>query len=474
MASLKTNVIWNVVRVGANMLFPIFTLPYINRVLGAYNIGLYNYINSIVSYFILFASLGFPLYGTREVTKLRDYKEQLENKVNSIFSANLLSAFLFLIGFLIFARIGFDEHFSLCLILGSSVILSSISFEWFFQGIEEFRYITIRSLIFKAISVLCLFIFVKDRTDILIYAIINIFAVFGSNIVNCWKLNHYLSLKFKLINWRENLKGASLLFVGSIIASLYTHINAVMLGTLGSVVAVAYYTTGDKFIQMCLQIMNAFSTAIIPRISYLNNNTNRNYVHILQKKILNIIFLFTIPMCIGLHVSADEIIMIFAGREFYPATNVLKWLSIIVVLIPVSIFFAFQVLYPIGKEKYSNYSTIAAASSNIIINSIFIPILSYKAVIISILISEGIVVIMHYYYSRKYIKLKIGDLLKYKMILAAIISGIVASIVVVDNNIVSAILKASTIIIVYPLLLCVMKEETIYETMRILKMSINK
>lgn len=474
MTSLKTNVVWNVVRVGANMLFPIITLPYINRVLGPYNIGLYNYINSIVAYFILFASLGFPLYGTREVTKYREDHVLLEDRINSIFTSIVVSSIIVMAFYLFFAICYHGSTIALCIILGLAIILNSISFDWFFQGIEDFKYVTVRSVIFKIISAAALFLLVKTRNDLLIYACINTFAIFGSNIVNCWKINHYLKLRLNIKGFKKNLKGASILFVGSIIASLYTQINSVMLGSLGSIVAVAYYTTGDRFIQICLQIMNSFSMAIMPRVSYMkNNNKNDNQSYILQKKVFNYILIITIPMTIGLFVAADDIIMVFAGDEFLPAISVLRYLSIIVVLIPLSIFFAFQVLYPIGKEKYSNYCTLTAALFNIGINIVLIPILSYKSVIISVIISELIVLLMHFYFSKDYIDIKILDFINLKILVAALLSGIVASAMAnyVDFGVglFSLTTKIMVIALLYPLLLILQKDNSFVDLLKTIK-----
>lgn len=461
MPNLKLNIFWNVIRVGSNMLFPIITLPYVNRVLGAYNIGLYNYINSIVTYFILFASLGFPLYGTREVTKVRDNNE-LEVKVNSIFTSNIISSFIVMIFYLTFVKYFFNSDVALCLVLGVAILLNSLSFDWFFQGVEEFKYITIRSVVFKLASIIALFLLVKSRDDIVIYAIINTIALFGSNIANCWKINSYLKLrfKFKIRDIIQNIRGASMLFIGSVIASLYTQINAVMLGSLGSVVAVAYYTTGDKFVQMSLQILNSFSMAVMPRISYMKRQTdNERQTYILQKKVFNMIMLISVPMSIGLFVTSEEIINVFAGHEFLPAVFVLKSLSFNVILIPLSIFFSFHVLYPIGKEKYSNYCTLTASFFNIFLNVILIPVLSYKAVVISILVSESIVMTMHYYYSKRYFQLSLIEFFKYKIFFPAILAGIISSQLSFGDSFINLLFKIFFFGFIYTLCLLILREE---------------
>lgn len=460
MSSLKSNVIWNLIRVGSNMLFPIITLPYINRVLGAYNIGLYNYIYSIVNYFILFAGLGFPLFGTREVTRYRDNAEALENRVNSIFTTLIIFALLITSIYVIFVVILHADKIGLCFILGTSILLSSISFEWFYQGIEDFKYITIRSLVFKIASIIALFIFVRDNNDLLLYAIINILAIFGSNILNCIRLNHFIKLRLHISGLIYNIKGSSILFVGSIIASFYTQINTVMLGALGSVVAVAYYSTSEKFIQICNQILNSISMVIMPRISYLASNSQKENTVRLQKLILNIINLLTVPMAVGLFFLAEDIIHCFAGAEFLPAIFILKSLSLTVVLIPLSIYFSFHILYPIGKEKYTNYCTLTAAIVNVLLNVIFIPIISYYSVVISVNISESIVMGMLFVFSKRFVNIGIKDIFSLKVTLSSVIMALMICSIPEMNHVISLIVKTILGCLIYTSSLILLKDST--------------
>ena len=94
MTSLKKNIFWNSVRVGSNLVFPLVTFPYVSRVLGPDTIGLFNYVTAIAAYFTLFASLGFPIYGVREIANVKDKPEEFGNIVNSIFTANVIATFI--------------------------------------------------------------------------------------------------------------------------------------------------------------------------------------------------------------------------------------------------------------------------------------------------------------------------------------------------------------------------------------------
>ena len=174
MTSLKKNIFWNSVRVGSNLVFPLVTFPYVSRVLGPDTIGLFNYVTAIAAYFTLFASLGFPIYGVREIANVKDKPEEFGNIVNSIFTANVIATFIVYLAYSVVALLISGEYLLLYFIIGLSVLMSCISFDWFYQGIEDFRYITVRSLIIKVVSIVGLFIFVHDKSDLLAYAILSI------------------------------------------------------------------------------------------------------------------------------------------------------------------------------------------------------------------------------------------------------------------------------------------------------------
>ena len=182
MASLKKNIFWNSVRVGSNLVFPLVTFPYVSRVLGPDTIGLFNYVTAIAAYFTLFASLGFPIYGVREIANVKDKPEEFGNIVNSIFTANVIATFIVYLAYFVVALLISGEYLLLYFIIGLSVLMSCISFDWFYQGIEDFRYITVRSLIIKVISIVGLFIFVHDKSDLLAYAILSIVGTCGNNL----------------------------------------------------------------------------------------------------------------------------------------------------------------------------------------------------------------------------------------------------------------------------------------------------
>ena len=183
-SSIKKNIVWNVVRTAMNLAFPLITFPYVTRVLGPTSIGLINYASAIVAYFALFANFGFPIYGIREIAKNRNNREFLSDVSSGIFTSSLVFALivgLIYVGYVVTFQ---QEYIALYIVLGLSIVLNSFSFEWFYQGLEDYKYITIRSFVIKLLSVIALFFLVRNENDVLYYAGLTTIAACANNIFN--------------------------------------------------------------------------------------------------------------------------------------------------------------------------------------------------------------------------------------------------------------------------------------------------
>lgn len=372
MTSLRKNIFWNSVRVGSNLVFPLVTFPYVSRVLGPDTIGLFNYVTAIAAYFTLFASLGFPIYGVREIANVKDDPKQFGNIVDAIFTANVIATFIVYIVYSLVSLLIGGEYLLLYFIIGLSVLMSCISFDWFYQGIEDFKYITVRSLIIKVVSIVGLFIFVHDKSDLQAYAILSIVGTCGNNILNLIRINKYVKLRFSLVDCWKHTRGASTLFLGTIAVSLYTNLNSIMVGALGTMEAVGFFTTGNKIVGLVMTIITAVTSTIIPRMSYLVGSGKEEEAVLLQKKTINLLNYIALPMIAGLVILAKPIILVFSGKEFLPSVIVLQILSFLLIIIPWSSFLGLQILYPIRKEKYGNYAVVTGALVNLVLNFILI------------------------------------------------------------------------------------------------------
>ncbi len=421
MPSIKSNIFWNIIRVTSNLLFPLITFPYASRILGPESIGLFNYAFAIASYFTLFASFGFPIYGMREVAVRKNDSNDLEIATNSVFSANLLLTVFVCIAYLFLCSFIAGDHIILFLIVGISILLSSISFEWFYQGIEDFRYLTVRGIIIKSVSVICLFLFVKNSSDLLYYAIVSVGATCGNNILNLIRLKKFIRLRLIRKGVWKHIRGASVLFMGTVAVSFYSYMNDILIGALDNMTSVGYFSTGNKLVHIILSIIGVISMSIIPRMTSLVNSNKQEETLQLQRKSINLVLYVAIPIMIGLFVLSPQIVNLFAGNQFGPTANVTKILALLIAIIPLSSFLGYQVLIPNRKEKYGNYATIGGAVTNILLALILIPQFSYIGSCISLVLAESVVTGLHFYYSRRYMNLQFRDFIPLKCIVSSLV-----------------------------------------------------
>ena len=419
MASLKKNIILNYINTITGIIFPIITFPYASRILNPEGIGIVNFYNSIISYIVLFTSLGIPLYAVKEVAKYRDdiYKR---NKVTV--ELTLLSLILCLLGYVIVILIGiFIPHINdncvLFYVLSSSLLFNALGIQWFYQGIEDFHFITIRALIIRTLAALSLFVFVKERNDIIPYALITIGSTVGNNLINFIHLRKFIpysSLKGVKIDLLYHLKPTIRIFILNIIISIYVQLNTIMLGFLDGDYAVGIYSAGNKLPHMLLTVVTSMSAVMLPRCSNLINNGKLDEFANVIKKSLNLVLMLSLPLTLGLIILAKPIIHIFCGPSFIDAIPVVCWTSPIILFIALTNIIGIQILYPLGKEYIVIYSAIVGAIINLTLNIILIPTYSTVGASISTFIAELGVLLMQICLGRKYLPTSLFD--KHKLL----------------------------------------------------------
>lgn len=434
MATLKGNVILNFINTITGIIFPVITFPYASRVLLPEGIGAVNFLSSIVNYIVLFTSLGIPLYAVREIAKYRDNID-LRNKITV--EIILLSVILCLLGYIaVWVLAEFVPRISaesgLFYILSLTIIFTSIGVNWFYQGIEDFKFITIRAIIIRTLAALSLFIFVKDRNDLLIYGAVTVGSTVGNNLINFLHLKTYI--QFAQIKWREleiakHLRSAIHIFVLNLIISIYVNLNSVMLGFMQGDEAVGLYTAGNKIAHIVLSVVTSLGVVMIPRCSNLVETGNMQEFGKVINKAFRLVVCMAFPSTIGLILLADPIIRIFCGESFIEAIPIVYWTAPIIIFIGLTNITGMQILYPQNKESIVIWSTLGGALFNLILNVILIPIYSAEGAAIATFVAELAVLIIQLILGYKYLPFKLRNIqFIHYMIATIIMSLIVASI----------------------------------------------
>lgn len=390
------------------MLFPLITFPYAARIFMADGIGQINFLSSIISYVTLLTSLGIPMYAIRETARVRDNPKELSKTAIEI----LLLHFCFtLIGYIAVFIIAFSvpkvtTDIPLFLLLSTSILFTTIGCDWFYQGIEDFKYITIRAITIRAICLILLFLFVHTKDDLIYYAAYTVLSCVGNNIFNFIRLRKYIKpslISFEILDIKKHLSPVFRIFVLNLIVSIYINLDTVMLGFLQNTSAVGYYTGASKLTKMLLGIVTSLGTVMVPRLSNLVKNGQTEEFKKLSQKAVDYVIAFSFPLFLGLFATSSTLIELFCGPSYAPAVPTLQILSPILLFIALSNVLGIQMLYPQGKENIVIRCTMVGALVNFTLNMLFIPVLSNDGAAIATCAAEFMVTFVMIITGRKYL-----------------------------------------------------------------------
>ena len=406
--SVKVNYILNLINTGTQMLFPLITFPYVCRVIEADGIGQINFFQSIISYISLFTCLGIPMYAIREIARDRSDVVQMNRTAMEIL---LLHSMLTLVGYVIVAILcltvpQIQVNIPLFLILSLTIFFTAIGCEWFYQGIEDFKYITIRGLIIKTVSVVLLFIFVKSKTDLLYYGCYTVFGVLGGNIFNFFRLRKYIhreNIIFSELHIKRHVKPVLKVFSFSVVTSIYLQLNTVLLGFLKNALAVGYFAAATKVMQMLLTMSACLGSVMMPRASHLIAENKEDEFNRLIQKSYDFTLAIALPMTIGLIFCAPSLITALCGVKFEHSILPSQIIAPIILMVAISNVFGIQVLFPKGKINIVTLCCGIGAVADLILNLCLIPFFSYIGTSIAYLGAEVATTVSMYFIGRRYI-----------------------------------------------------------------------
>lgn len=456
--SIKKNALLNAFRTTMSIIFPLITFPYATRILLPAGIGKVNFASGIISYFTMIAGLGIGTYGIREAAKRRDDKEALSKVSKELFLVNLIStvvAYILLVVALIFIR-KFQDYRNLLIIFSATIFFTTIGIEWLYTALEEYRYITIRSILFQFISLVLLFIFVQKKDDYLKYAGISVFSNVGSNLCNLIHSRRYINWKQKFqLNLSQHMKSVFVLFGTRVAAGIYTVLDTIMLGFIKTDQDVGYYTAANKLTRVVVTVVVSVTSVLLPRLSYYVKNNEMSGFQTLFNKSLNYILLFSIPAVCGLYALSDNIIILLSGKDFLPAIPIMHVICLIVFIVPFSGLLGTQLFIPLGKERYTLFAMILGAVLNFTLNYFLIPRYAAVGAAIASVIAESFIAIVYFILAKKYIdyKLLIKPVFQYIIASAFMFIGVLFIKKIISNVIVCTIIAICCGTIIYTIVL---------------------
>ena len=418
--SVKKNYIFNLIYQAFLVIVPLVVTPYISRVLNPEGVGQYSYSFSIITYFTVFASLGFATYSQRCVARERENKYEKSKIFWETILCRLLSVLVSFVTswIFIFSNI-FSEYSLIISILTINIIANAFDVTFLFQGNERFGVIVLRNIIIKAISIISIFMFVKTDQDVWIYTLINSLTLLISNL-SLWVAlrKELVRVKFKDLKPFRHLRGTIRLFIPTFATTVYVMINKTFIGILvpGTRVIVengvevieriadlenGYYDSADKLVKMALTIITSIGTVMISRNSHELQVGNTDVVKLNFYKSARFVLMIGIPMTLGLILISNNLVPWFYGNGYEEVISLLMMESPLFLIIGFSNLFSNLYLAPYGKDKELGIVTLSTCVLNIVLCCIFIPIFFAKGALIATLISEMFTTGFMWYYCRK-------------------------------------------------------------------------
>lgn len=466
--SVRFNFAMNLLLTVSNFLFPLVTFPYVSRVLMPEGTGKVAFAYSIVSYFSIFAAFGVANYGIRACAQVRDDKEKLSKTVQEILFINItLMSFVYLVYFLGIAFIPeLKAEKILFLVSGLNILFTIVGVEWLYKGIEQYFYITIRSITFKLIAFILVFTCVKNESDYSAYAFIIIFATVGSGVVNLYNLRKIIKIKpFESYDFKHHLKPMMTFFITTIAVAFYVNVSVALLGFMQGNEEVGYYNAAYRIKDVMVSIITSLGTVLLPRLSYYIENNMQDKFNDIVRKSMQFIFIFSIPLVVFCILFARPSVLILAGSAYENSILPLQILAIIIFIVGVSNLTGIQMLIPLKKEKYLCYSVVIAAVINLAFNFILIPYYGSVGTAISVAIAEASILLYQIYVLREYSVVLFRHISYFKLtisLIGAILISMWLNHYLNYNEIVIFLISASVFFLCYFLLLLLLKEQFLF------------
>ena len=464
--SIMKNYLYNLAYQILIIIMPIITTPYLSRTLGASGIGTYSYTISIVTYFILFGSFGTAIYGQREVAYVQDDTKKRSIVFYEILILRCITMPIAMIVFyLLYCRTGLYYIYFRILLL--EMLSTCFDISWFFQGIENFKKTAVRNIVIKIISVISIFLFIKNENDTSKYLIIYTLTNLLGNVSLWIGLKKYITkVELKEIRFLRQLKPAITFFIPQIAIQIYTVLDKTMIGAItNNMSEVGYYEQTQKIVKMLLTIITSLGTVMVPRISkcYIDGDTLQ--IKKYMNKTFRFVYMLAFPLIFGIIATADNFVPLFLGEGYETVKLLMKIMSWIILFIGLGNILGSQYLLSTKQQGKFTICVVCGAIVNVILNSLMIPKLQSLGAVIATVVAEFSVTAMEFYFVRKEFEIKEILILSRNYIVSALIMFIIVQIpkVLIHSGIITILVQVIFGVIVYFVALLTIKDEMIIE-----------
>lgn len=404
--NLKLNIGYQMFYEVIALCLPLITSPYISRVLGAENLGIYSYTYSIATYFGMFAVLGVRNHGNREIAKSRSNQEKINYTFSNIYTVQFLASVAVLFIYFIYAFFIASEYTIFFLIQGLYVISCLLDISWFFTGLEQIKLTVVRSTAIKVFSFIATFIFVREASDLWKYCLIVSFSAFMSQAVLWTYFPRYAKLiKPNIGEVKRQLKPMIILFIPVIAVSIYNVMDKIMVGSMSTKTQLGYYENSEKIINCTKTVLTSFGTVMMPRMSRLAAENNVKQSRRYMRLSIEIVMCIAFALAFGIGSIAKVFSVIYWGQEFAPCGILLIGLAVSLPFAGFANVIRTQYLIPNNKDNTYIIAVISGAVINAVVNALLIPRYGAFGAVIGTVCAEGSVCVLQCIAARKEIEI---------------------------------------------------------------------
>lgn len=402
------NYLYNLVYQVLTIILPIITIPYVSRILGADGLGKYALTNAYASYFVLFGMLGLSTYSSREIAYVRDDDEKLSRTFWEINFLRFITMGLSLCSYMVLFGVIVNSNDKALFIIQAITLLSSIvDISWLFIGLENFKKVVIRNTLVKFVGIILIFTFVKNSSQVWLYAVILGGTQFIGQLIMWFEIPKNICFKSpNILNLVKRMKCSIRLFVPQIAINVYTMLDKIMLGAFVNESQVGMYDNSQKVINIIITIVTALATVTIPKMAnlYINNRYEEfnNNVY----KSFSFVSFVSIPMTFGLIGICRSFVPWFYGSGFEGIIPMFYIGSFLMITLGWSSILGNQVLISIKKERQFTIAVTAGAIINIIFNLLLIKKYGGIGTTVSSVLAEYTGMLLMAYFLRDIIDIK--------------------------------------------------------------------
>ena len=416
MPSIKRNFFYNSLLTVSNYVFPMIIFPYVSRVLGVANIGICNFVDSVVQWFILISMMGMAILGNREMAAIGADREKRDKAFSELVVLNLIAT-LIAAAALVITLYTVPKLFQYRRLLWVGVFKLFANFlciEWFFKGTENFSYITSRTIIVKFLYLIAVFVFVRKADDYPLYYLLTVLVVAANALINVFFSRKSVTLRLKNLDLRKYLKPFLILGIYMLLTSMYVTFNTTYLGFVSSSEQVGCYAVASKLYGFVMAFFSAFTSVMLPRISSLVSERRVDEFHDMVHKSYYGVVTLAIPLVIYACVTAPEIVRILAGVGYEGAVLPARIIMPLILIVALEQIFVIQILMPSNRDRAIFINSCAGALVGITLNILLVSRLQSVGSAIAWLVSEITVLLFAAWFTRREegISFSVGLLLK--------------------------------------------------------------